>query len=153
MRPIVNIEELKMGAAMTEQPTKQKMAGAEVDVICRDCWITLLNNRSKEEIIEILETICGLMMEVDNRMKVDSERMPAGGDFIIEKLNQQGAQPFSGAFQPAIWQGTPNIQLWEEIKPFCSDNSTGKFNLTERFSQWVTDIQAGTMTLNSKDED
>lgn len=83
MRPIVNVEELKVGAAMSEEKTEQEVAGTKVDVVCRDCWMTLLKNRSKEEVIEIMETICGILMEADSRMK--QHRNPFELADIIEK--------------------------------------------------------------------
>jgi len=155
MRPIVNIEELRVGAAMSDQPTEQEVAGQKVDVVCRDCWMQILNSRSKEEVIEILETICGVLMEVDNKMKTSPMRR---GDFIIEKLNSQSPQPPISISQPAIWQVDQNQPQWESIKPFCAaDNWTGKLNLSERFSTWVADIHGGdtgTLSLNiGKDGD
>jgi hypothetical protein len=124
MRPIVNIEELKVGAAMSEEKSEQDVAGARVDVVCRDCWLSLLKNRTKEEVIEILETICGALMEADHRMKE-----PRAFDGIIEKDNNLFGgkvtlvpcavpQPLT---LPSI--GTGDFQLPNGTKIWCGSSS------------------------------
>jgi len=155
MRPIVNIEELKVGAAMSEEKTEQDVAGAKVDVVCRDCWMALLKNRSKEEVIEILETICGVLMEADNRMK---ERTPSF-DFreIIEKhgVSSPGVhiqpmpliQPYGGGGTGGIsvppntpvhiqpWNGT-DFRKWESGTSHVTMGSTENVTISNGFKDW-----------------
>lgn len=157
MRPIVNIEELKVGAAMSEEKTEQDVAGAKVDVVCRDCWMALLKNRSKEEVIEIMETICGILMEADNRMK---ERTPSF-DFreILEKqgVSSPGVQiqpmpliqPYGGGSTGGIsvppntpvhiqpWDGTGDFRRWESGTSLgATMGCPGNVTITNGFIDW-----------------
>ena len=150
MRPIVNIEELKVGAAMSDQPTEQEVAGQKVDVVCRECWMQILNSRTKEEVIEILETICGVLLEADSRMK---ERPFHFGDVVIEK----GVAPPS--FPNIINQPLPHIYIdnqppqspkWEDmvnvtgtgqwVQGHASGGSNASLNLSKGFVDWYMDL-------------
>jgi hypothetical protein len=162
MRPIVNVDELKVGAAMSEEKSEQDVAGAKVDVVCRDCWMALLKERSKEEVIEILETICGVLMEADNRMK---ERTPSF-DFreIIEKhgVSSPGVQiqpmpliqPYGGGGPGGIsvppntpihiqpWNGT-NFTKWEGGASHVTMGSPGNVTISNGFKTWYDSFHKG----------
>jgi len=103
MRPLVNVEELAVGDAMSDQDSKQDVGGARVHVVCRSCWLALLDGKSKAEVMELLETICGILFEVakarDERAKGFIYGEPA---VLIEKMQQFpqlvpaiGVQPFN----------------------------------------------------------
>ena len=85
MRPLVNVEELKAGNIIGEckEEGEREIGDAPVNVVCRYCWLDLLNTKSKAEVIEIFETICGLLFEIDRRYKEEKKGTLhiGGGDF------------------------------------------------------------------------
>jgi len=93
MRPIVNVEELAMGDAVSDASSKEDVGGAKLHVVCRQCWLALLESRSKEEVVELLETISGILFEVA-KAKAKAAFSP-----IIEKMPMIGTPTFP---QPQI---------------------------------------------------
>lgn len=154
MRPIVNIEELKVGAAMSDQPTEQEVAGQKVDVVCRDCWMQILESRTKEEVIEILETICGVLLEADSRMKDNRWR---GGDFIIEKLAHPIVQSPPPPTQPGIYINVdppPSVMWGDRINLSNGTSGANSSNPSLTFSNGFTDWYASLHGSNTiEDED
>jgi hypothetical protein len=82
MRPLINVAELKMGEAMTEEKSEREIGGAKLQIVCRGCWQHILENKEKGEIIEMMETLCGLLFEIDRKQH---ERNAALMGEIIEK--------------------------------------------------------------------
>jgi len=85
MRPLVNVDELKAGNIIGDckDEGEREIGDGLVNVVCRSCWLELLNTKSKDEIIEIFETICGLLFEIDRRYK-EEKKLPmqiGGGTF------------------------------------------------------------------------
>jgi hypothetical protein len=85
MRPLVNVEELAVGDAMSDQDSKQDVGGAKVHVVCRSCWLALLDGKSKAEIMELLETICGILFEVARERR--EKGLWAEPAVLIEKMS------------------------------------------------------------------
>ena len=82
MRPLINVAELKMGEAMTEEKSEREIGGAKLQIVCRGCWQHILENKEKGEVIEMMETLCGLLFEIDRKQH---ERNAALMGEIIEK--------------------------------------------------------------------
>ena len=86
MRPLVNVAELKAGNIIGDckDEGEREIGDGLVNVVCRSCWLDLLATKSKSEVIEIFETICGLLFEIDRRYK-EEKKMPlqigGGGTF------------------------------------------------------------------------
>ncbi len=87
MRPLVNVDELDLANELSEAGDKEgveatrEVAGAELQVVCRRCWVDILSGMEKDDIIEQLETLCGLLFELERR-KVEEA---ATRTVIIEK--------------------------------------------------------------------
>jgi hypothetical protein len=150
MRPIVNIEELKVGAAMSDQPTEQEVAGQKVDVVCRECWMQILNSRTKEEVIEILETICGVLLEADNRMK---ERPFHFGDVVIEKAVAPPSpniviQPLPHIYSdrsvaPSIWEDPSSSGAGQWRSDLGTTGNMGNISVSSGFTNWLATVHRG----------
>jgi hypothetical protein len=85
MRPLVNVDELKAGNIIGEckEEGEREIGDGQVNVVCRYCWLDLLGTKTKDEIIEIFETICGLLFEIDRRYKEEKKTpLQIGGSGI-----------------------------------------------------------------------
>lgn len=73
MRPLIDVKELTVGNTLSEQKSQKEIGGVTLDLVCRGCWATILASKEKDEIIEMLETICAILFEVNRveREKVD----------------------------------------------------------------------------------
>ena len=87
MRPLVNVDELDLANDLAGAGDKdgveatREVAGSELQVVCRRCWIDILKGMDKDDVIEQLETLCGLLFEIERKaVEQASERM-----VIIEK--------------------------------------------------------------------
>lgn len=75
MRPLVNLDELKVGNALAEADkadgaeAERDVGGSKVQVVCRSCWHGILESKDKAEVIEMMETLCGLLFEIDRRAR------------------------------------------------------------------------------------
>jgi len=107
MRPIVNVEELAMGDAVSDVDSKEDVGGAKLHVVCRACWLALLESRSKEEIVELLETIAGILFEVA-RVQI---RVPQMSE-VIEKFKKMPMIP-----SPSVPQIQPLTYPQPQIAP------------------------------------
>lgn len=108
MRPLINVAELKMGEAMTEEKSEREIGGAKLQIVCRGCWQHILENKEKGEVIEMMETLCGLLFEVDRKQH---ERNAALMGEIIEKV----ANPVRKITMiPAKSQPFPTFPQYEE---------------------------------------
>jgi len=109
MRPLVNIDELKVGNALAETDkaegaeAERDVGGSKVQVVCRQCWHAILESKDKAAVIEMMETLCGLLFEIDRRAR-DAEAkakraVPVvfGGDGdqweVVEKKLRGGRSP------------------------------------------------------------
>lgn len=79
MRPLINIDELAVGNALSEADeqdgveAEREVGGAILQVVCRSCWHAILESKEKGDIIEMLETLCGLLFEVERRRQEERD--------------------------------------------------------------------------------
>lgn len=84
MRPLINIDELAVGNMLSEADeqagveAEREVGGAMLQVVCRSCWHAILESKEKGDVIEMLETLCGLLFEVERRRKSEQARQPRG---------------------------------------------------------------------------
>lgn len=80
MRPLINVDELAVGNALSEADEQEgveavrEVGGATLQVVCRPCWHAILESKEKGDVIEMLETLCGLLFEVERRRAEERER-------------------------------------------------------------------------------
>jgi len=142
MRPIVNAEELAMGDAVSDGDSKEDVGGAKLHVVCRSCWLALLETRSKEEIVELLETISGILFEIA-RAQAQAPSMSE----IIEKAQKMPMVPSpSQPLQPHIYPTFPSGGL-----PWWGTGS-GSDQFLPKDGQWANgtkvDLHSGSSTGN-----
>lgn len=111
MRPLVNVAELKVGEAISDQKIERDVAGTKLQVVCRACWAAILSTKSKEEVMEMMETLVALLMEMERRAAPASvlsedwvEKMKGGWNPPPLIPSQWGNQPRVYK-QPMIPQG------------------------------------------------
>ena len=85
-RPLINVDELKVGNSLSDQKSEREVGGAKLQMVCRNCWQHILQNKTPDEIIEMLETICGLLLEMDRRRATTPQLSPAFTSEDIEKM-------------------------------------------------------------------
>jgi hypothetical protein len=73
-RPLINVKELSVGDALSEQDSGRDIGGAKLQMVCRNCWQAILDSKEKSEVIEIMETLAGLLLEIDRRRKEEAKR-------------------------------------------------------------------------------
>lgn len=141
MRPIVNVEELAMGDAVSDASSKEDVGGAKLHVVCRSCWLALLESRTKEEVVDLLETISGILFEVARRQA--EHKWPDG--FVLEKAEVPPAvriQPMPNIYPTGhIWVDPymvmPGGGQWTNgtrIDPLSQGGScSNSLNLAEQF--------------------
>lgn len=101
MRPLINVDELKVGNNLSDQKSEREVGGAKLQMVCRGCWAHILENKTLPEVIEILETMCGLLLELDRRraeslVMTTQLRTPFTTEDIekmIPKINRFGKAP------------------------------------------------------------
>ena len=80
MRPLINIDELAVGNMLSEADeqdgveAEREVGGATLQVVCRSCWHAILESKEKGDVIEMLETLCGLLFEVERRRTEEREK-------------------------------------------------------------------------------
>lgn len=80
MRPLINIDELEVGNLLSEADeqdgveAEREVGGASLQVVCRSCWHAILESKEKGDVIEMLETLCGLLFEVERRRNEEKAR-------------------------------------------------------------------------------
>jgi hypothetical protein len=104
MRPLINVAELQVGAELSGEKSEKDIGGTKVDVVCRSCWEAILKTKSKEEVIEMFETLCGLLFEMEKRA-VTPTYVPA----INPGGYQVGNPPWLTPNQRDFIVGTPSI--------------------------------------------
>lgn len=135
MRPIVNVEELAMGDAVSDVDSKEDVGGAKLHVVCRSCWLALLESRSKEEVVELLETISGILFEV---AKAKAKQQWSDFAPVIEKAGPVPTSP-GIQIQPLGGQGT-----WIDPNPLTVGGEGWWSNGTR-----VDLSQSGTIGMNT----
>lgn len=108
MRPLVNLDELKVGNALAEPDkaagveSEREVGGSKLQIVCRSCWHAILESKDKAAVIEMMETLCGLLFEVDRRAR---EALPkvvhiplsrGHADEIIEKWHHSRGPVWRG---------------------------------------------------------
>lgn len=143
MRPLVNVAELKAGNIIGDckEEGEREIGDGLVNVVCRGCWLALLESKSKDEIIEIFETICGLLFEIDRRYKEEKKQaLQVGGGATFEFADPgQYTIPNSGT----IWKTADNTIT---ITATSSDHlyTTGNSG-TITFDTTNTSMSSGTL--------
>jgi hypothetical protein len=146
MRPLVNVAELKAGNIIGDckEEGEREIGDGSVNVVCRYCWLELLGSKTKDEIIEIFETICGLLFEIDRRYKEEKKQaLQVGG----------GSVGFEWATDPNIYTIPSGGTIWKTtddstitITGTSSDHlyTTGNSN-TITFDTTNTSMSSGTL--------
>lgn len=148
MRPLVNVDELELANGLAEAGDKdgveatREVAGSELQVVCRRCWVDILQGMDKDAVIEQMETLCGLLFEME-RQKLEQalERT-----IIIEKEretvpNPAPAWPFGGPLTPtpgSPWAPNPGPYsdphrtdgYWRPTQIWCHSGGTAGSALT-----------------------
>lgn len=135
MRPLVNVEELDVGDVMSERDTKEDVGGAKLHVVCRSCWLTVLKDKSKDEIMELLETICGLLLEVGKAKKESWGGASFEPSILIEKATKYPFVP------PSAPIGVPNISFPGNGDFLIGNGTTGSNLLLDSSSRTVSSNQ------------
>lgn len=110
MRPLVNVKELALGNQLSEADkapdveAERKVGDSVLQIVCRSCWLEILNTKDKATILEMFETICGLLFEMDRRVR-ERERaqrpvaewpdMIGGGDVIEKQMPLRRTRPIT----------------------------------------------------------
>jgi hypothetical protein len=118
MRPLIGVDELDVADKMADEPISEdrEIGGAEMKIVCRSCWKLILDNKGKDEIIEMLETMSGILFEMDKRLNQEAlYRKTDTDDFgeIIEKelhpKHPQHPQPQWPDTRGPIWIVPPVV--------------------------------------------
>lgn len=80
MRPLINVEELKVADQMSEQSSEREVGGAKLQMVCRACWAHILSGKTHAEVVEMMETLAGLLLELDRRAKTPPMPQPVPAD-------------------------------------------------------------------------
>jgi len=154
MRPLVNVDELKAGNIIGDckDEGEREIGDGLVNVVCRSCWLDLLGTKTKDEIIEIFETICGLLFEIDRRYKEEKkeEKVPLqiGGSGITWDTTNPGIYTIPCDTSGTIWKTDTNDQTIT-INNTATDLFTTSNSVT--FDAGNLSISGGTL-MNLGDE-
>jgi len=114
MRPLVNVKELALGNQLSEADkapdveAERKVGDSVLQIVCRACWLGILDSKDKATVVEMFETICGLLFEMERRNRELAARpafvLPSGQGEIIEKK-----MPLRHSWQPhqPVWVSPP----------------------------------------------
>lgn len=114
-RPLINVKELTVGDTITEQDSGRDVGGAKLQMVCRNCWQAILESKDKSEVIEIMETLAGLLLEIDRRRKEEAKKSSFE---TIEKsppFAHPGHPPYLRPFRDdaiGITPSYPGTPLW-----------------------------------------
>jgi hypothetical protein len=158
MRPLVNVDELAVSHALSDtkgDEAERAIGDATLQVVCRACWHEILAAKDKGEVVEMFETICGLLFELQNRAIAMQQ------DAVIEK---KAVRTFPNGtdivtFRPAVnphpnviplkhpgYEGTsiPCSDKWaigDTSKPGITLSSSSLSNMGDR---WMGAVATGT---------
>jgi hypothetical protein len=139
-RPLINVKELSVGNALSEQDSGRDVGGAKLQMVCRNCWQAILDSKEKSEVIEIMETLAGLLLEIDRRRKEDAKR-PAFD--VIEKYRITAplnpSNPGPTVYDDAIgitpsYPYAPPVPPWG-VQPIGPSWVVGQSGLTVNWTQ------------------
>jgi hypothetical protein len=149
MRPLVNVDELKAGNIIGEckEEGEREIGDGQVNVVCRYCWLDLLGTKTKEEIIEIFETICGLLFEIDRRYKEEKKQtLQIGGGSIEWGSGDQYTLPLTAPINPTIWKTGTNDNTFTINSTATELFTTGSSSSNITFDAGNISISGGTLT-------
>ncbi len=126
MRPLINVAELKAGNILSDQKSEREVNGAKLQMVCRPCWGAILASKTQEEVVEILETICGLLLEVERRrVQERASLVPSGMEEIVEKAKRVSPLFPTPTFPP-MYPSVPQPNDWDQQKyPYIGDIPPG----------------------------
>jgi hypothetical protein len=93
MRPLIDVKEIKVADKLTEESSEREVGGAKLQIVCRQCWTHILSNMTKEEVMEMMETLAGLILEMERRHSQQITMQPVGDMSEIEKYLQRPVAP------------------------------------------------------------
>lgn len=102
MRPLFNVKEIKVSSELSGEKNEREIGGAKLDMVCRSCWEEVLKGKTKEEIMEMFETLCGLLLELDRKRSGDLNDW-------IEKMRTPAPPPSQ---IPLVFPSLPQINPW-----------------------------------------
>jgi len=128
MRPLLNVKELQVAQELSEDKNEREVGGTKVDIVCRSCWEEVLKNRTKEEVIEMFETLCGLLFEMDKKAKdmqgvIEKTPMPYP-TWPTVTVPHADPNVFPMPNQGPIWIGPGPLNPHDPNIVFCGGGST-----------------------------
>jgi hypothetical protein len=95
MRPLIDVKEIKVADKLTEESSEREVGGAKLQIVCRQCWTAILSSMTKEEVMEMMETLAGLILEMERRHqeRPTIQMQPVGDMSEIEKYLRKPVVP------------------------------------------------------------
>lgn len=131
MRPLIDVKEIKVADKLTEESSEREVGGAKLQIVCRSCWTAILASMTKEEVMEMMETLAGLILEMERRHQeklttIQLQPTNVGGMEEIEKYFQRPVAPVPS--WPHINRAVPGFKPFDIIG--ISPDFTGEGEVT-----------------------